>query len=189
VGETIHQEDFMSLLSNLASGSKNAIAFKNLIAYYDKYDERPDKVGDGEAKPEQIELYVHFFGQDYLAGLYHKVKGTLGTWTTHKDQFIGRTKVGTETFPAEGDIVLMGGRARAAKLIIKTGVRTKGVREVSKRTKLPYLNYGGTSGSVPFGRKNGTDEELTAFNDIVSGYKVQGKIPAGTRLSRIKEKI
>ncbi|GBF86305.1 hypothetical protein [Aphanothece sacrum] len=132
---------------------------------------------------------VHLFGQDFNAKVFHKVKGTESTWNTNKEKLAGRTKLGEGAFPAADDIILIGGRARPAKVVITTGLTSKGVRKTSDRTKLPYLSYGGTSGSIPFGRLNGTDEELTAYNAIVNNFKTAGKIPAGTRVSRIKEKI
>jgi hypothetical protein len=77
-----------------------------------------------------------------------------------------------------------------AKVVIKTGVQPKGERKTSNRTKLPYLDYKGKSISIPFGRQNDTDQELAVFNTILNRFKTNaGKLPVGTRLSRIKEKF
>jgi hypothetical protein len=192
VGETIHQEDFMSLLSNLASGSKNAVAFKNLIAYYDKYDERADKVGQGEAKPPQTKLYVHAFTQDFDAGVFWTGQGTKSAWDNAptKAYFLNYTKDAVTTTGENSDLVLNTGRSILAKVVIKTGVATKGTRKLSTRTKLPYLDYAGTSASIPFGRQNDSDQELAVFNAIVGRAKGTGSaLPSGMRLSRIKEKF
>lgn len=171
----------MALLRNLARGSKLKKAFDNLVAYYNKYDERDDGVGKGKAKPAQTVVYVHPFAFDFDADYGLQSTANSARWTSHQGKFASRTKTvaPVNTFKFRN--------FRPARVRIQEGVNPSGARKVSKRTKLPYLNYGGISGSIPFGRSNATDEQLTAFQDIKEDFGTP--LPASLRLSLTQEYV
>lgn len=164
-----------------------------LAEYWDNYaswiknaSERPDRIGQGEAKPLQKELYVYPFDLEFnFANQRVKVQGTDSEWTTRKADFNAFT---TDTWTGGEKQIIKVPRYRPAKIIfVAVANGGKGEREVSDRTKRPYLKYETTSTSIPFGRDIEGRSETQAFNLLKALYVA--RISKTFKISRQREKI
>jgi hypothetical protein len=92
----------------------------------------------------------------------------------------------TATAPTDEALIIPVANYKAARVVISTGRSNTGVKKVSKVTGLPYLDYGGRSTSLPFGRANETDTMLAAFEEIKAAIIAQ---TAGARVTLTPEKF
>ena len=119
---------------------------------------------------------------------YLEVGGTAERWTAYKAAFA--THVSDNVDLSGSNTTLELNSFSPAKVIIKTGLSTTKQVVTAKTTKRKYTTRGGTSGSVAFGRKNGTESEIEAYEEIRAAIKAQaGFNQATTKISRIKEKV
>lgn len=178
----------MGLPTRLAAGAKYKKAWENFVDYLENYDQRPDKVGQGTPKPAQADLIVRPFGTTFDANNWFAVRGTQSRWDTFGSDFTGHTKLTSAAVPEDLALTVRG--FTPARIVIRLNMLENGVKKVSARTKMPYLDYGGDSGSIPFGASAGSDEELVIFNTLKAAVIANnGFNPTRSRVSRIKEKI
>ncbi len=116
-------------------------------------------------RPASQPLYIEPFSFDMPADYYVKVSASTPV-VTARLAAINTGGVRTLATLATGDIGLRVARFRPAKIIITTGRRATGTREVSKTSGLPYKAYGGNRSSIPFGRATAAEEIAVAFNTI-----------------------
>lgn len=114
-----------------------------------------DKVGQGDPRPAIVTLYVRSFNLALPATVYMQVSASSTAWSKFKSKpsVSPRTK---EELPNDATSIKVRGFV-AARVHYREGVQASGTREVSRYTGLPYLDYGGKTLSVPFGRINPSD--------------------------------
>ena len=149
--------------SRILSAAKYYSAVDNYIKYITDPDRRGINVGNGKPRSPSQALYVDPFAVALANGQVVKQSASVPTWTARSAQFAGRTNA---VKPADEDLIIKLADYKAARVIITTGVSAQGVKKISRVTKLPYLSYGGTSTSVPFGRKDAADTVTAAFLEI-----------------------
>lgn len=167
--------------SRILSAAKYYSAIDNYIKYIQDAARRGARVGEGTPRPESADAFVKPFALDLPTTIWAHVSGNAATLTARRASTEGRVLAELVT----GNTGIKIEDFRAARAVIRTG-QGSGVRKTSKITGLPYKSYGGSSTSIPFGRKNSTDTEGQAFADIRS--TIQGAV-GGSRVSWIKEKI
>lgn len=125
-------------------------------------------------RPPSLPLYIEPFSFDLGENQYVKVSASdtvitarLGAVNTGGTR-ARKTIVGT-------DQAFRLDRFRPAKLLIVTGRKTTGTREVSKTSGLPYKYYGGNRSSIPFGRKADGEDQNQAFEIIKTA--IRGETP------------
>lgn len=162
-----------------------------LAGYWDKYvnylsnvDDREDRIGLGERRRAQSDLFVYPFGIDLnFTDQRVQVGADQETWNNNKSTFANYTR---ESWNTGDQQVLNLARFRPAKLIIVTlGNGGQGRRTVSKRTGRPYLKYETTSRGIPFGRDVETKTEFQAFSTLKAGFTTSPTL----KISRQKEKL
>ena len=174
----------MGIPTNLAKAKQLAVYWDNYVNYLSNLDEQQPNVGNGTPKPPQTELYVQPFAVDLGTNQYLKVSGTEDRWNTWGSQFANYTK---ETLNAGGGETFLKLRnIRPARMVIKTGISSAKTVVTAKTTKRKYVSYGGTSGSIPFG-KNATETELEAFQALKTAVQATAFNPQTMRISRVKE--
>lgn len=150
--------------SRILQAAKYYSAIDNYIKYITDASKRGQNVGEGEARAASQILYVSPFGVSLGTNTVAQVSGAKPTWDSRQAIFALHTK----------DVIVDPVRAvridgyRAARVVITTGRSTTGIRKTSKVTGMAYLDYGGKSTSIPFGRKNATETEGEAFTDLKS---------------------
>lgn len=139
-----------------------------------------ENVGTKGSRPASKTLYIQPFSQNLGPNLYLKVSALDPSWAAMKtySEISTRTK---ETIAATDNSIKITG-VKAARIVRRTKDAT-GAAATSKLTGLKYLKYNTVSVSVPFGRKNATDTEGGAFQDIF------GQIPGTYAVSLIQEKL
>ena len=148
----------------ILEASKYYSAVDNFIAYITDSTKRGQNVGNGDPRPESKKLYIDPFGVTLATGQVVPTSAALPSWTTHQAAFSTHTDATKPT--DEALIINLGGGFRAARVNIVTGKSNTGVVKISKVTGLKYLSYGGKSTSIPFGRKNETETQQAAFDEI-----------------------
>ena len=174
----------MGVPKNLAKAKQLAIYWDNYVNYLSNLDEQQLNVGNGTPKPPQIELYVQPFALDLDIEQYIKVNATQDRWNTWGSQFANYAKATLNTGGGEVSLKLRG--VRPARMVIKTGISTTKTVVTAKTTKRKYVTYGGTSGSIPFG-KNGTETEVEAFQALKTLVQNNAFNAQTMRISRVKE--
>lgn len=141
------------------------------------------KVGSGVSRPDNILLYIDPFSIALSTGQLVKQSAAEPSWTKYAAAFTGRTR---PTAPADANNIIPLANYKAARVNIKTGMRDTGTKKVSRVTGQPYLDYGGKSTSIPFGRTSETDTQAAAFTAIrVAIIGIQD----GARVTLIPEKV
>lgn len=174
----------MAIPSKLAKAKQLAIYWDNYVNYLNNLDEQQPNIGNGTPKPPQQELFVKPFALDFDVDQYIKVSGTQDRWNTWGAQFANYTKATLNTGGGEYSLKIRG--VRPARVIVKTGISTTKTVVTAKTTKRKYITYGGTAGSIPFG-KNGTDSEVEAYQNLITAVKATGFNAQTMRVSRVKE--
>ncbi len=146
-------------------------AYDNYMKYLLGETDRQANIGQGTARPALKTLYVVPFGTKLMTNQFAQVSGTETFWTTHKTKFATRTKDSLKTdTPVEAGLKLRG--FSPARISYKSGINEKGEVKTSNVTKMKYLSYGGKSQSIPFGTKDGTEAEETAYKALASQFTV-----------------
>lgn len=178
----------MGVPTNLARAKQLALYWDNYINYLTTLDDRQPNIGQGRDRPLQVQLYVQPFGIDLATTQYLEVGGTAEKWTAFKAAFGAHTSDNVDLSGANTTLDI--GTYRPAKVVIKTGLSTTKQVVTAKTTKRKYTTRGGISGAVAFGRKNGTELEIEAYEEIRASIKATtGFNAATTKISRIKEKV
>jgi hypothetical protein len=141
------------------------LALENYVAYMQGKTERQPQIGTKQPRQPSQVLYVNPFSLNIGTADTIKVSADRTAWDTHEGAF------GTHTLAAlpSGDVGLSIKNFRAARVSIVTG-RSNAARTVKEShiTKTKYLNYGGTSRSIPFGKTSAgsAETEVTVFQTI-----------------------
>jgi len=149
--------------SRILQSAKYYPALDNYIKYMTDASKRGQNVGEGKPRPKSQKLYIDPFNIALAAGQVVPQSGNQATWTTYAAAIGNRAAA---TAPADENLIVKVADYSAARISITTGRSATGVKKVSKVTGLPYLSYGGTSTSLPFGRNAATDTMLAAFTEI-----------------------
>lgn len=169
----------MGYPKRLARAKSLAAGWDNYVNYLNNIDDRQDKVGSGTAKPPTISVYINPFTlnlgdkvrlQSSANQATHSAIGALANTYAPANLTAGDTAVKIKGF-------------KPARVVRKTGITARGTRAVSKRTKLPYLNYGGDSGSIAFGKGGTTKSQQDVFEE----FKALATT-ASTRFTLVPEK-
>jgi hypothetical protein len=147
--------------SRILQAAKYYSAIDNYIKYITDASKRGQRVGSGTPRAASKILYIEPFGVKLGTDVESQVSGAKATWEARQAIFALHTK---DTIANTVTPVKLDG-FRAARVVITTG-RGNGVRDVSKVTGMAYLKYGGKSTSLPFGRKNATETEADAFDEL-----------------------
>ena len=149
--------------SRILSAAKYYSAIDNYIKYITDASKRGSKVGSGKPRQESIKLYIDPFNIKLAAGQVALASAAKPSWTTYDGNLGTHT---TATKPTNEDLIIKLQNFSAARVNITKGRSASGVPKTSKVTGLKYLDYGGTSTSIPFGRKNETETQEAAFLEI-----------------------
>jgi hypothetical protein len=160
--------------SRILQAAKYYSAIDNYIKYITDASKRGQNVGEGKARAASKILYIEPFGVKLGTDVEAQVSGALTTWSQRQAIFALHTK---DTIANTVTPVKLEG-FRAARAVITTGRATTGTRKVSKVTGMAYLDYKGTSTSLPFGRKNATETQAEAFDELKTALlgAVQGAL-------------
>jgi hypothetical protein len=151
---------------------------------YKKWQDNPELHTLNKAhknRPPMISLYVQPFaqqGNNSAANVYYQAQAQNVAWSSYSTAIGTRTK----TSKASTDLVFTKYDRtfyNPAKVIIKTGILTTPTKRTSHITKRKYDDYGGTSVSIPFGRKDNTEGYAAAIIDIETDLNA----PATTRVT------
>jgi hypothetical protein len=148
----------------ILGAAKYYAAIDNYIKYITDSTKKGENVGKGKARPEQQVYYINPFGLDLGGRLFIKVSAAKPTFDKYKSAVTAaRAK---ETLTAGTEKMLRKPEGfQPAKAIITTG-RVSGSANAkvstSKVTGMKYLNYGGTSTSMAFGKGTDTETFVTA---------------------------
>lgn len=149
--------------SRIQAATRYYAAVDNYIKYITDATRRSTRVGQGKARPRSQKLFIDPFGLKLASGQRVPVSAAQPAWTTYSGRFGGHTEA---TPPTDEDLIVKPADYRAARVIIVSGRSQTGVVKTSAITGMKYLSYGGDSTSIPFGRKNETETELAAFEEI-----------------------
>jgi len=151
--------------SRILGAAKYYSAIDNYIKYITDASKRGQNVGQGTKRPESVKLYVDPFGIKMAEGQRAVASGALPTWNQYRTQSDVSSRV-SDVAPTDSDLIITPEGWKAARISIKTGISDNGIVKTSKVTGLKYLSYGGTSSSLPFGRKDEAETETAAFADL-----------------------
>ena len=171
----------------LAKAKQQAVYWDNYVNYLDSIDDKQPNVGNGNPKPAQTELYIKPFGIDLDTDQYLKVNGTTERWSSYQTQLTGYAK--DDLNESGGEFFLKLRNVSPAKIVIRTGMSTTGTVKTAVATKRKYVSYGGTAGSLPFGRQTAGENELEAYQAIRGLILATGLNTQTSRISRQKEKV
>jgi hypothetical protein len=148
--------------SRILQAAKYYSAIDNYIKYITDASKRDQKVGQGKPRAASKILYIEPFGVKLGTDVEAHVSGNLATWNARQAIFALHTKdtIANTVTPVKLD------KFKAARVVITTGRSTTGVKKTSQITGMAYLDYGGTSTSLPFGRKNATETQAEAFDEL-----------------------
>lgn len=177
----------MGFPKKLAQAKQLAVYFDNWVNHISTIDDKQPNVGSGNPKPAQTELYIKPFGLDLDTDQFLKVNGTTERWSSYQSQLTGYAKA--DLNEAGGEFFLKLRNVTPAKIIIKTGMSTTPTVKTAVATKRKYANYGGTAGSLPFGRQTAGENELEAYQAIRALILATGLNTQTSRISRQKEKV
>lgn len=135
----------------------------NYLNYLRGLSERGQNIGTQGNRPDSIGLFVQPFGMSATVNIRAEVSALVPSYQL-LNGFAGITSRVGDTVGANEPVKL--GGFKAARIIRRSFSSGQGVREVSKRTGLPYLKYNTESASVPIGRKDATDTITEAFAEI-----------------------
>ncbi|NJL61817.1 MAG: hypothetical protein HC903_08285 [Methylacidiphilales bacterium] len=139
--------------SRILQAAKYYSAIDNYIKYITDASKRGQRVGTGQPRPKSTRYFIDPFGVKLSTGQVVEVTSSEPAFNLYKANMTGRFEL---TKANEDDIIPLA-NYRAARAIVTTGRTTTGVAKTSKVTGMKYLDYGGKSTSVAFGRKNDTE--------------------------------
>lgn len=147
-------------------------AITNYLKYIQDETKRGVNVGKGKPRPDSQPFYTRPFGLTLNgSGVFAHIRVPIATWTKYKDSTPINTRGKITLASGEDGVRLANYRSSAA--IITSGRVTSSTAaktETSKVTGMKYLNYGGTSTTLPFGRGATANEtETQAFDAVKNG--------------------
>ena len=169
--------------SRILSAAKYYSAIDNYLKYITDSSKRGQNVGNGSARVESQRLYVDPFGIALATSQVVPVTGAKPSWTTYSSAIGTRASA---TPPTDENDIIKVANYRAARVVITTGRSNTGVAKTSKVTGMKYLDYGGKSTSLPFGRSNVSDTMAAAFLEIKAAITSQ---TAGASVTLTPEKF
>lgn len=186
----------MPISTKMARAKAEAVYWDNYVKYLETVDDRGSGVGKGKKRPKSVVLHIAPFGLDInTATDLLKVSANATTWNTHQSKWTNAgAKYARDDWgdtAAENSLDI---RYRPARVVIRDNVSDNGIKTIAKGTKRPYLKYGGTSSSIPFGRALGANNvassatEAEIFTLIYNGFLVSGVMSDGRRVTHVKEK-
>jgi hypothetical protein len=170
--------------SRILEAAKLAPQLDAFLDYQKNSARRGSRVGKGKPRPKGMDLYVIPFQIPVHASQKVRATGSVDAFNTYGTKDGLATRV--DDTLTDGETVLPLKGFKAARIAITTGVNPTGVEKTSNVTKAKYLSYGGNSTSVPFGRSNGTDTMVAAFN--AAKTSIQGASTT-IRVALIREKV
>lgn len=175
----------MGYPKRLARAKPLASAWDKYVAYLAKVDDRPNKVGQGTKKPATTDVYIEPFGLTIAAT--QRIKARANTVARSASIHAGIIATYSPTAAGTNNTILEGFKSyKPARISYKSGISVNGTPDKSDRTGLPYLNYGGTSGSFAVGKGGGKTtqkEVLDAFRALI------GVGDRSQRYTLIEEKV
>jgi hypothetical protein len=168
--------------SRILQAARYYSAIDNYIKYITDASKRGQNVGEGKARAASKILFIEPFGVKLGTDVEAQVSGSAATWNSRQAIFTLHTK---DTIAGTVTPVKLEG-FKAARVVISTGRSTTGVKKISKVTGMSYLDYGGSSTSLPFGRKNATETQQEAFDELKAS--VLGAV-AGALVTLQPEKV
>jgi hypothetical protein len=138
------------------------------IKYITDASKRGQRVGTGQPRPKSNKYFIDPFGIKLAVNQVVPVSASEPAFNAYKANVSLRFK---ETV-ADEDLIIPVRGFRAARAIITTGRSTSGVAKTSKVTGMKYLDYGGKSQSIAFGRKNETETMEAAGLEIKAAIQV-----------------
>lgn len=150
--------------SRIMQAAKYYSAIDNYVKYITDATKRSStsKVGQGKPRQPSQKLYIDPFNIALSTGQLVRQSAAAPSWTRFAAAFTARAQ---PTPPTDENLIVPLANYKAARVNITTGRSTTGVKKISRVTGLPYLDYGGTSTSIPFGRRNETDTQAAAFTE------------------------
>jgi hypothetical protein len=145
--------------SRILQAARYYSAIDNYIKYITDASKRGQNVGSGTKRAASQILYIKPFNLNLGPNDRIIVSGAKPTWDARQAIFAIHTKdtLGAGLFPFKVD------GFKASRVIITTGRSDNGIKKISRVTGMAYLDYGGKSTSLPFGRKDDTETEAEAF--------------------------
>jgi hypothetical protein len=150
--------------SRILEAAKLAPQLEAFLDYQKNSARRGSRVGKGKPRPKSQALYIDSFGIPLADTQVIRVTASVPTVSAYqsKSQLASRVK----TAPGAGKTLIKPDGFKAARIVIASGRSATGVEKTSNVTKAKYLSYGGESTSIPFGRKDGPDTLVLAFDAI-----------------------
>lgn len=166
-----------------------------VLAKYKAYLENPEIAKQDHPvtnRPASQELYITPFG----LALPAKVFAICGASVTTVSTYLAKVNTGgsrtKETITTTGQTPEVGLKIegyRAARVVVRTGRSKTGTRTLSKTSGMPYKYYGGKSQSIPFGRKDGTEEQKQAFDIIKAAIAPESGGESNPLVTLLPEKV
>jgi hypothetical protein len=169
--------------SRILESAKYYSAIDNYIKYITDASKRGQNVGNGKARQPSQRLFIDPFNIALAAGQVVPTSAAEPTWTKYNAAMGAHTGA---TAPGDENLIVKVAEFTPARVVIATGRSNTGVAKTSKVTGLKYLDYGGTSTSVPFGRATAAETMTAAFDAIKTAIVAQ---TAGARVTLTPEKF
>lgn len=147
-------------------GLRGAAARQRLLDYYAGQLQVDDNVGQGTARPNSVVLYLEPFSVPLATAHIMRDSALQPAWQALSVIAPTQSHV-SATLGSDTAIDL---KSYKAPRITRITLDATGSREVSKITGLPYLKYGNTSQSVPFGKATATDTVAEVASDLIAAY-------------------
>jgi hypothetical protein len=150
--------------SRILEAAKLAPQLEAFLDYQKNAARRGTRVGQGEPRPKSNPLYIKPFNIPLADTQKVRVTAAIPTIAAYgsNSEIASRT----DAEPGAGVTLIKPEGFSAARVVITSGRSANGTPKTSAVTKAKYLSYGGTSTSIPFGRKNATETLTAAFEAI-----------------------
>lgn len=146
-------------------------------------------VGNGKNRAAPKKLYIHPFNITMPTTLMALTSASSTSYEALESKVVGYA---IATLPVDGTVFARKPRQYSPARVVQTiERRSKGTSKTSHITKNPYLSYGGTSRSVPFGQtgRDAGEDEVDIFAVIRGRFMAGGVIPTGQTVTLVKEKF
>lgn len=147
-------------------GLRGAAARQRLLDYYAGQLEVDDNVGQGPARPARQLLYLTPFSVPLATDHLMRDSSSVPAWTAVNAISPTQSHVSDDL----GTKTAVDLKSYKAPRITRITLDATGERAVSKVTGLPYLKYGNTSLSIPFGKAIAADTVASVASALISAY-------------------
>lgn len=144
--------------------SRYAGALDAYVDYIKNMERRGSRVGQGEPRPEIVQLYITPFAIELATGAFIQTSASINGYNDIKAALGDGVK---NTITAQQKSFKMRGY-KSPRVNLITGRSDRGVAKTSNVTKLKYLDYGGKARSCPFGKRTATDTVSDVFTAVES---------------------